>query len=51
LHGVITYDALMKSALASIDFFRSHGRDVRLATYDEMPGHAARTLGIPLEQL
>ncbi len=45
---VTTLDALH---LASMDFLRSQGQDVRLATYDEKLGHAAKTLGIPLEQL
>ena len=45
---VRTLDALH---LASMDFLRSHGQEVRLATYDEKLGHAAKTLGIPLEQI
>jgi hypothetical protein len=34
-----------------MDFLRNQGQEIRLATYDEKLGHAARTLGIPLEQL
>lgn len=42
---VRTLDALH---LASIEFLRSQGQDVRLATYDERLGAAARRLGIPV---
>ena len=34
-----------------MDFLRSHGQEVRLATYDQKLKHAAKTMGILLEQL
>jgi hypothetical protein len=37
--------------LASIEFLRSEGRKVELATYDERLGAAAESLEIPLLRL
>jgi predicted nucleic acid-binding protein len=42
---VRTLDALH---LASVEFLRVHGQEVRLASYDERMLTAARALGIPL---
>jgi predicted nucleic acid-binding protein len=42
---VRTLDALH---LASLDFIRSHGQPVELATYDERLREAARGLGMPI---
>lgn len=46
--SVRTLDALH---LASIDFLRDHGQDVRLATYDERQKTAARAMGIEVMEL
>ena len=43
-----TLDALH---LASIDFLREQGQDVRLATYDRRMEEAARGLGISIHQM
>jgi hypothetical protein len=45
---VRTLDALH---LASIEFLRSHGQTVALASYDERMREAARALSIPLFEL
>jgi|SRR5579883_1676317 len=45
---VRTLDALH---LASIEFLRGQGQDVRIASYDERMLLAARALGIPLAML
>jgi hypothetical protein len=45
---VRTLDALH---LASLDFLRSHGQPVRLASYDDRMLAAARALDIPVEPL
>ena len=43
-----TLDALH---LASIEFLRTHGQDITLASYDDRLLDAARRLSIPLESL
>jgi len=43
-----TLDALH---LASVEFLRSRGQDVRLATYDHRQEDVARRLGVPLYPL
>ncbi len=43
-----TLDALH---LASVEFLRAHGQDVKLASYDERVIDAARRLSIPLSTL
>ncbi len=45
---VRTLDALH---LASLDFLRSHGQPVRLASYDDRMLAAARALDVPIEPL